>query len=340
MKRTKVTAERELALILSVIMILTMSACNSKTDDSELGSDSVWPGTVTIATGNPGAVGYYIGAAQSQILSDTIEGVYFAAEATDGSFTTNAPLVQNNPDCMGLVVLSAMQDALKGEYSELEGMTLDKLRLVMVGHASTLQFVTLKETGITSLEEMKGKRIATASPGSAVRIATLQVLDALGYEESDFASITAMTASDMGDALRDGAIDIAVFNVGIPGAAVSDLNSTRDILMLEIPEDAMDKVLAENPTYRTYRVTSNEYSDLTEDVIVLGLPMGYACNADMDDDLVYEITKVLNASTEELAAIHAEGANWNTENSLSFYQDGSIPFHPGAARYYDEVLGN
>ena len=327
-------------MFLSVIMILAMSACNSETGDFGTGSDNVWPETVTTATGNSGGAAYYIGATQSQILNDAIKGVYFAVEATDGGFTMNGPFVQNNPDCLGFITLSAMQDALNGEYPELDGIKLDKMRLVMVGNATKLQFVTLKESGITSLQELSGKRIGTASPGSVARTATLQVLDALGYKEDDFASITAMTLSDMGDALKDGVIDVGVFNGGIPGAAVSDLNSTRDILMLEIPEDALSKVLAENPTYRTYSVTSNEYSDLTEDVIVLGLPMGLACNADMDDDLVYEITKVLNASTEELAAAHSEGADWNTENSLAFYQDGAIPFHPGAARYYDEVLGN
>ena len=209
----------------------------------------------------------------------------------------------------------------------------------MTGNATKLQFVTLKETGITSLEDLKGKRIATSSPGSAVRTATLQVLEAMGYEESDFASITAMTLSEMGDALKDGVVDIGVFNGGVPGATVSDLNSTRDIVMLQVPQDILDKILSEHLSYRTYSVTSDDYSDLTEDYTVLGLPMGMACNMDMDEDLVYEITKVLNENTDALAAAHSEGADWNTENSLEFYNAGTVPFHPGAARYFDEIQG-
>lgn len=317
-----------------ILIIALLSACGAKTNET---ADGTWPKHVTIATATSSGTMYYIGAGQCQILNDKIEGINFAAESTDGSFTTNGSLVQNTPDCLSLVAISAMQDALEGVYVDMPGVTMDKLRLVMVGHATTLQFVTLKETGITSLEDIKGKRLGTAIPGSVARTATLQLLNAMGYEESDFAALTAMTVTDMGDALKDGTIDIAVVNGGRPTAAVSDLNSTRDIVMLQVPMDILDKAVAENPSYKTYVITSDDYSDMTEDCVILGIPMGLVCNADMDEELVYEITKALNEGTEQLTAAHVDGADWNTENSLDFYQDGIIPFHSGAARYYDEV---
>lgn len=330
--------KRLLAFVLVIVMLLVIPACESNPSDENKGNDGKWPETVTMATGNPGGAAYYIGATQSQILDAAIDEVYFTVESTDGGFTMNGPFVQNDPDCLSMITISAMQEALAGEYPDIP-TPLDKMRLIMAGNATKLQFVTLKESGITSLYDLKGKKIATSSPGSAVRTATLQVLEAMGYKESDFASITAMTLSDMGDALKDGVIDIGVFNGGVPGAAVSDLNSTRDIVMLQVPQDILDTILSEHTAYRTYLVTSEDYSDLTEDITVLGLPMGLACNADMDEELVYQITKILNESTEQLANSHTEGADWNTENSLAFYNDGSIPFHPGAARYYDEIQG-
>lgn len=323
--------KRILTLILAIAMLLALTACDSSGDGT--GSKNI-----TIVTSNSGGTWYYIGAAQSQILSNGIEGVLFTAESTDGSPTTNGPIVQGDPNSIGIIVLDSMQQLLEGTYPEMP-QTLDKLRLIMAGNATKLQFVTLAETGITSMEDLAGKRIATSNPGTAVRIATLQVLEAIGYSESDFASVTAMTPSEMADALKDGAVDVAVFNGGTPAAGVSDLNSTRDIVMLQVPLDVLDKVVEEHPAYKTYVVTSEVYSDLTEDCVILGLPSGIFCNADMDEDLVYEIAKVLNESTEELAAAHSEGADWNTENSLEVYLDGGIPFHPGAARYYDEVLG-
>lgn len=340
--------KRLISIILLCVVLFSIASCGRQNSNTDPAVDSQQENkrevsredkTITIATSNTGGATYYIGATQGQILTDKLEGYYFTIEATDGSITMNGPIVQNDPDCMGIVVLESVMQALDGNYAELPDTKLDKLRLVMVGHAAQIQFVTVEETGITSMEDLKGKRIATASPGTAARPATMQILEAMGYEESDFASVTAMSMTDMGDALKDGTIDVAAFNTGVPGAAVADLNSTRDIVMLQVPQDALDKVLKEHPAYRLYTVTNEAYSDLTEDCTVLGLPLGLVCNADMDEDLVYAITKTLNESTEELAIAHADGAAWNTESSLSVYNDGEIPFHPGAARYYDEIQG-
>ena len=352
--------KRVIALVLlAFILVLSASACSTapKTEDEQqvpTNADSTpnaaeqteqasahkeWPKMVTIATGSSGGTNYYIGAAQTQILNNAIDGVEFVAESTDSSPTTNGPIVQNNPDCLGIIAVVAMQEAINGTYEEMPGVSLDKARLIMVGNSTMLQFVTLKETGITSLDQLKGKRVATANPGTVVRLGSLQVLKEMGYEDSDFASLTALSPADMGDALKDGSIDMAIINGGTYNAALADLNSTRDIVMLQVPLDVLDKVIEEHPGYITDTVNGEIYSDLTEDFTILGMPMALWCNADMGEELVYEITKVLNESTDELAAAHTNGIDWNTENTLTFYNDGSIPFHPGAARYYDEIQG-
>ncbi len=328
--------KKAIALMTAMIMVLTLVACSTNTESAE--EDGNWPKRVTIATVTSGSSSYYIGAAQSQILSNAIDGVDFTAESTDGAPTTNGPLVQNDPDCLCILALNATQQLLEGTYPEMPAK-LDKLRLVMVGNATLLQFVTVKETGITSIEDIKGKKIATANPGTAARIAAQQVLEALGFDDSDFASVTAMTPIDMADALKDGSIDVGIFNGGSPSSAVSDLDAARDIIMLQVPMDILDQVMAAHPGYGTFTVPSEAYSDLTQDYTVLGIPMTIVANADMDENLVYEITKVLNESTDELAKVHSEGANWNTENSLDVYLNSGIPFHPGAARYYDEIQG-
>lgn len=330
--------KRLFASLLALTLLMGATACHADPKDQNTG-DGGWPQNVTIATATTGGTAYYIGAEQAQILNDAIDGVNFAAEATDGAPTMNGPIIQNDPACVGVIAVVAGREILNGTYQDMPGVALDKLRLVMVGHSTALQFVTLKETGITSLDQLKGKRIATSNPGTVVRQGSLQVLEALGYQESDFAALTAMTPADMADALKDGAIDVAIFNGGVYIAALADLSTTRDIVMMQVPQEILDKVQEEHPGYSTVVVPGGTYQGVTQDYTILGMPMGLWCNADMDEDLVYEITKALNESTDELAAAHTEGGYWNTENSLTFYNDGSVPFHPGAARYYDEIQG-
>ena len=107
--------KRVFALVMAILMLLVMTSCGQKESGQaeqqpEVKENTEWPDTVTIATGNPGGAAYYIGAAQSQILDEAIEDVYFTVEATDGGFTMNGPFVQNDPDCMGMITISAMQE--------------------------------------------------------------------------------------------------------------------------------------------------------------------------------------------------------------------------------------
>lgn len=331
--------KRLLAFVTTVVMLLSVTACGADSGAEEK-NGSEWPELITIESTTTGSSGYYICAAIGQTLTNHIEGVNVTAEATDGTSTTDAVIVQNDPECLGYIAVDAAQQLIDGTYPEMEGKKQDKLRLMMVGHATQVQFVTLKESGITSLDQLKGKRIATMNPGTATRVATLQILEALGYKESDFAALLALTPSDIADALKDGTVDVGVLSGSAPSAAVSDLNSTRDIVMLQVPQNTLDQIMEEHPGYRLYTITPDAYSDMTEDCTVVGLPMGMFCNEAMDEELVYQMTKALNENTNEVAAAHADGALWSTENTMPFYEAGDIAFHPGAIRYYEEIQAN
>jgi TRAP transporter TAXI family solute receptor len=335
---------RIFALLLIMIMVLSLVACGEKKEEAPVGGEAQqqpkakdWPSEVVIVSGTTGGTSYYIGAGQAQILTEAIDGVSFVTEATNAAVTQNGPLVQGDASIMGHFVISALMQAREGTYPGLDAK-LDKIYLIQVGNSTRPQFITLKENKINDFSDLKGKKIGVPPVTTVVYVATMQVLAAYGYEESDFASITPMAFNDQGDALKDGSIDVAVVAGGFPQAVASDLNSSRDIVMLSISDEAMAKVLAETPAYNAEIVPAGTYSDVDYDVQVVSIPQSIGCNIDMDEELVYEITKALNERTDELAAIHSEGSAWNLENSLAAYKAGAVPFHPGAARYYDEMI--
>ena len=296
-----------------------------------------WPKDIVIASATTGGTAYYIGATMAQILTNAFDGVSFTTEATNGSIMQNGALVQENKDILGHFVVPALIQAKEGTYPNLE-TKFDKLEVIQIGNATRPQFVTLKENGITDFSNLKGKKLGVPPITTVVYVAAMQVLKAYGYEESDFASVTPMAFSEQGDALKDGSIDVACVGGGFPQAVISDLNSSRDIVMLSVSDEAMEKVLAETPSYNKEIVPAGTYSDVTEDITVISIPQSIGCNVEMDEDLVYEITRILNESTDTLAATHAEGKAWNLENSLAAYKSGVVPFHKGAARYYEEMI--
>ena len=345
--------KRKIALLLAALMTMSLVACGNNQNTQEPASGGApsstpsgsgggatsrnWPSDVVIVSGTTGGTSYYIGAAQAQILTEKIEGVSFVTEATNASIMQNGPLVNDDPSIIGHFVIPALLQAREGTYPNLDA-TYDSIYLIQVGNSTRPQFITLAENGINDISDLRNKRIAVPPVTTVVYTAAMQILEAYGLTESDFAALTPMAFTDQGDALKDGTIDCAIVAGGFPQAVASDLNSSRDIVMLSISDEAMAKILAVESSYMAEIVPAGTYSDVTTDVQVLAIPQSIGCNIAMDEDLVYEITKALNESTEELTAVHAEGADWNLEKSLTVYQAGVVPFHPGAARYYDEIL--
>ena len=128
--------KRVITTILLCSALLTLAACGGdKQPAAESQENAGGHGkTITIATASTGGATYYIGAAQSQILSDKVSDYNFTAEATDGSISMNGTIVQNDPSCMGVIIMDSVQQALAGNYSEdLPDIKFDKLRLVMAG---------------------------------------------------------------------------------------------------------------------------------------------------------------------------------------------------------------
>ena len=64
-----------------------------------------------------------------------------------------------------------------------------------------------------------------------------------------------------------------------------------------------------------------------------------ACNAKLDAELAYQITKILNEGTQELAKIHSSGAEWSFDMTKLFLDSDILKFHEGAIRYYSELMG-
>ncbi len=317
--------------------ILAVAALIAVMASSALAAKENWPKNVVIVSGTTGGTSYYIGAAQAQILTKKIDGVSFVTEATNASIMQNGPLVMRDPNIIGHFVIPALMQAREGTYPNLP-MKFDSIYLIQVGNCTRPQFVTLAESGITDIAQLKGKKIGVPPVTTVVYTAALQVLEAYGLKREDFSSVTPMAFTEQGDALKDGTIDCAIVAGGFPQAVVSDLNSSRNINLLSISDEVMAKVIAQTPSYMAEIVPAGTYSDVTKDVQVVAIPQSIGANIALDADLVYEITKALNESTEELASVHKEGAAWNLKSSLEVYKQGTVPFHPGAARYYDEVL--
>ena len=165
----------------------------------------------------------------------------------------------------------------------------------------------------------------------------LAVAEAYGCN-SDNTNMIPMTSSEQAEALKDGTIDVAFMAGGIPQATVTDLDYSNDVVYLSIDDAVIETLDKEYPFWTPVTIEKETYSKQTEDMNCLTVDTLLACNVDLDEEIVYQITKILNENVNELAAIHSSGMEWNKETTEAYLNSSLLTFHDGALKYYMEVL--
>ena len=187
-------------------------------------------------------------------------------------------------------------------------------------------------SNIRSINDLKGKRIAVGAAGSGTEINSRQILEALGLSYKDI-NPQYLSFAEAANGLRDGNVDIAVVTAGVPTAAIRDIASQKDVVLLPIPGPIADKLIASYPFYTKFRIPKDTYPKQTTDVDTLAVKAMLVVSASMDETTAYDITKAVFTGTERLSLAHAQGKNITKETAL----DGmSIPLHPGAERFFKQ----
>lgn len=285
---------------------------------------------VTIVTGGSSGTYYPIGGAMAQIITKYVPGVK-ATAVTSGASVVNARKVGELEAEFGLL----QNDVAYYAYNGLEmfkDSKLDKLRGVATLYPEIIQIVTLKENKIKTIYDLKGKKVAVGAPGSGTAVDAMQILKAAGIDESN-TEIRYLNFKEVSDALKDKTIDAGFIVAGIPTAAVSDIAAVRDVAIVEVPDEIYQKLKEDYPFYTQVIIPAGTYKGVDEDVKTVAVLAMLATNADLPDDLVYQITKAIFEHRDELVAAHKRAEDITLETAL---EGMSIPLHPGAEKYYKE----
>ncbi|WP_048439980.1 TAXI family TRAP transporter solute-binding subunit [Caenimonas sp. SL110] len=209
------------------------------------------------------------------------------------------------------------------------------LRMIANLYPESIHLVVKKGSGIKSVADLKGKRVALDEPGSGTLINARMVLAAFGVKESDIKP-EYIKPNQAGDKLKDGALDAFFFVGGAPAGAIAELASGGTgielVPLVGAPADALRK---SNPYFAVDTIAANTYKDIGA-VQTLAVGAQMVTSAKIDAETVYQVTKAMysDATQKSLQAGHAKGKFITKENAV---QGVGIPYHPGAERFYKEV---
>ncbi|MDR2529544.1 MAG: TAXI family TRAP transporter solute-binding subunit [Synergistaceae bacterium] len=291
---------------------------------------------LVIVSGNSGGTYYYIGAGMAKILSDKLPGVEFTTEATTGSPVENGTYTSESPETLGIFTLDGAYSAMRGDPTRGFKKPIKNIGLIQSGHDLILYWMTLKETGIQSLADLKGKRVGLPVAGNTAYYQAIAILEEYGLTKNDYKGLF-MTYAEQADALKDGNLDVICTGGGIPQAAAMDVSTTKDAVFLSIGEDKFAALKEKYPYWWISRIPANVYRGQDKPVNVFTSQVCLFANLELEEELAYKITKTLGESTAELKEIHTEGGKWSSATTKRLYDEPVAPFHPGALKYYNEL---
>ena len=328
--------KKVLSLILALAMVFALVACGDKTasdgDASSEGTSSRGNVIMTFGTADTGGSMYPAGAAVSQVWTNNVEGVKCNTQTSTGSFQNCQDVASGEVD-VAVATADVVLNAYNGTGKFAEIGALDNLRVIGAVYTSVLSGVALQDSGLTYIHDLLGKRVAVGPAASATENASLAAFEVMGITK-DNTSLENLGLGDGADSVGDGILDAAFGFAGLPIGGQLNLAATKPIIVLDMTQEEIDAVLANNAAYIQTTIPAGTYTGQETDANSFGVKCLIIVTADMDADLVYDLCKAMNENTADMAAGNALLKDMTDPSFLCTQMP--IPLHDGAQKYYSE----
>jgi TRAP transporter TAXI family solute receptor len=194
------------------------------------------------------------------------------------------------------------------------------------------QFVVLANAGIDKIADLKGKSITTQQRGNTGEQITRQLLEVNGVTYNDV-KVSFVGYTDSVTQMQDGHAVAFGLNTQIPAGAIMDLAAARDIKILDL-SSSLEKMQKLNPGYKLVTIPKGTYPKQDKEVRVIGFFTHVVTSCKLPEDVVYTMTKVIADNTKTLATVAKDIASLTPKGMA---EEIGVPFHPGAAKYYEEA---
>ncbi|MCK5915186.1 MAG: TAXI family TRAP transporter solute-binding subunit [Deltaproteobacteria bacterium] len=285
---------------------------------------------ISIGTGGTGGVYYPYGGGVAEIWTKHVKGIKAVAEVT-GASVENTKLCDKGETLFGEIMSDVAFQAYTGT-----GKFKDKpqnIRGMFVMYPNVYHIVTRQDSGINSISDLKGQKVSVGAPGSGTEFMTSLILEgALGVPYDSF-NVFRLSFNENANALKDNSIKVGIWCVAPPTSSIMDLATTHKINIIPFTKDEINQVTRKYPFYAGYTLPAGIYNGQDQEVYTASVWNTFICNADLDEKLVYELTKAVFENQDFLIKIHPFGKYTTPENAVKY---SAIPLHPGAIRYLKE----
>ncbi len=290
---------------------------------------------VTIGTGGVTGVYYPTGGAICRLVNKTRKkhGIRCSVESTGGSIY-NLNTIKGGELDMGIVQSDWQFHSYHGSSKFKKQGAFKELRAVFSVHPEPVTLVARADSGITHIDQLKGKRLNIGNPGSGTR-GTWEVLEkALGWTRKDLKLATEYKSAEMSQAMCDNKIDAFFWLVGHPSGSTKEATTTCDSRLVTVTGPAVSKLISDNDYYRSATIPGGMYRGNPKDTTTYGVGATFVSSTKTKPEVIYQVVKAVFDNFDKFKKFHPA---FKTLKEKEMISDGlSAPLHDGAKKYYKE----
>lgn len=307
------------------------SASSTEAEQTEVEFDpndkSNWPKSVRIGTASVGGTYHIYGGGWGSIVEEKT-GVGVTIEVTGGP-NHNIQLIENKDLELGMVTMGPAWEGWHGEGDWTNGQQYRDSRVMFPMYQTYFHWWTLADSGITSIEDLSGKRVGVGPSGGTPGTFLPRFLDLFEIgAEPVFAGI-----GDLSSQMLDGLLPAVGFAAGLPFAAAVEAEAQRDLTFFGFSEEQVLKIVEEYPYFSPAIIPAGTYKSLTEDMHSVGVWNMAIAHKDMPDSFVYQIVDSVLNEYDRMVQVHSASVETLPENIA---YNTFMWMHPGAIRWFEE----
>jgi len=208
------------------------------------------------------------------------------------------------------------------------------LRSLFSLHGEPFTLIARKDSGIKTLDDLKGKRVNIGSPGSGMRATMEMLMKAKGWTVRDFKLAMEKKVTEQGKELCDNTIDAMVYTGGHPNGAVQEVTTLCDAVLIPVDGEVVETLMEKFPFYTVSVIPGGMYNNNPENIKTFGVKATLVTNESENEEDIYQFVKTVFENFDAFKTLHPVFSRLNKDSMI---KEGNIaPFHPGALRYFNE----
>ncbi len=309
-------------------MTVMLAGCGSKEEGGSDAPAANNSGELRFVTGGESGTYYAFGSVIAQHATNNA-GIKVTALVGNGSQANILELEDGNAE-LAFCQSDVMAYAYAGT-NLFEGDPVECFSTVGALYDEQVQIVTC-DPEIKTVADLKGKNVSIGAAGSGVYFNAIDILGAYGLAEADI-NPTYQSFGDSADALKDGKIDAAFIVAGAPTTAITDLSTSKQAYLVALDEAHVADLLKVSDYYVKTVIPAGTYKGIDTDTITVSVGAVVLANDSVSEDAVYALCADIFDNAASLTDSHAKYAEVSVEKGASIT---SVPYHPGAVKYFGE----